>query len=93
MQGLRAFGEAAQIHMARRGVVLEGVAVHPGRRGRGLGALLIEDAAQRYRNARFRLMSGAFELPHGDLTDYYDKRGFTVLPPGKPLLRRGTPPR
>ncbi len=88
MQGLRAFGAAAQIHMARRVVDLEGVAVDPGRRGQGLGALLIEDAAHRYRNAGYRLMSGTFELPYGDLTDYYEKRGFTVLPPGKPLLLR-----
>ncbi|GAA1189822.1 hypothetical protein F4556_006713 [Kitasatospora gansuensis] len=25
-------------------------------------------------------------MPQGDLTDYYEKRGFTVLPPGKPLM-------
>ncbi|MEU3495405.1 GNAT family N-acetyltransferase [Kitasatospora cineracea] len=88
LQGLRAFGPAAQIHMARRVVDLEGVAVDPGRRGQGLGALLIEDAAHRFRNAGYRLMSGTFELPYGDLTGYYEKRGFTVLPPGKPLLLR-----
>lgn len=38
--------------------------------------------------SRLPARCGVFELPYGDLTGYYEKRGFTVLPPGKPLLLR-----
>lgn len=86
IQALAAFGPQAQAHMARRVVDLESLVVAPEARGKGLGRALAAHTMEVYGRRGYRLMSGSFYARQAHLKPYYEQMGFTVLPPGQPLL-------
>ncbi|MFH8386963.1 GNAT family N-acetyltransferase [Kitasatospora sp. NPDC018058] len=84
--GSGAVGPGYRDLVARRIVDLEAVAVDSERRGRGLGAELIDAAVNQFRHSGYRLMTGSFQASRGYLAPYYERRGFTVLEAGEPLV-------
>ncbi|RDW14132.1 GNAT family N-acetyltransferase [Paracoccus thiocyanatus] len=62
---------------AARRAQIEGVRVHPGQRGQGLGKALIRDAETRARAAGCTLLQFTTNRSRADAHRFYDRLGFT----------------
>ncbi|WP_168714646.1 GNAT family N-acetyltransferase [Streptomyces sp. A0592] len=72
--------------MIGRHAELSNLVVHPEARGQGLGFRLLAEAERRYMDAGYQLFSGEFVARRPHLRDYYERAGFAVGKPGRPVV-------
>ncbi|MDX3801084.1 GNAT family N-acetyltransferase [Streptomyces sp. AK04-3B] len=81
-----ALGRQLCLLLCRVLVELEAVSVADGARGQGLGHQLVDHLVRSYTRQGYQAMVGGIHTRKPHLAPYYKADGFSVLPPGAPLV-------